>query len=255
MLHLDHIGISTRDADCLVRLLNRLTSGIPSSAEEVAGEGVRVQFYPAGSVQLELLEATAVDSPLGRHIARRGEGLHHIAFTVADIDAQMDKMRAAGFTPLSDAPRTGARNKRIFFLHPKQTESILIEFCQPASQWAITAMGLSTTLVDALLQTGRCILSRGEPHGHVVAGCDAAGDALALATAGQCTSLALYNAVCMSFADITCPLFIGTTQDMATDAIALRALWPQASLAVVPVGTPEHVLANLLTAFWDRIDD
>ncbi len=254
MLILDHIGIATVDADRVVRLLNTLTGGAPAAAEDVKGEGVRVQFYPAGYTQLELLEAANVESPLSRHIRRRGEGLHHIAFTVSNIDAQMEKMRAAGFTPLADTPQAGARGKRIFFLHPKQTGSVLIEFCQPSDQWDITPMGLSETLLTALLQTGRCRVAHAEPLGHLIAGADKAGEALRLAAAGRCVSLALHNAADISFADITCPLFIGALADVASDVLALQALWPHAKMAILPAGTPDQVLAGLLTAFWEALD-
>ena len=132
MTHLEHVGIAVSDPEAAIRLFERLLGVRPYKQERVALEGVQTHFLAAGSTKLELLEALGPDSPVARYLAKRGEGLHHLAFDVEDIDAQMQHVRAHGFTPLSEAPRPGADGKLIFFLHPKETLGVLIEFCQNA---------------------------------------------------------------------------------------------------------------------------
>ena len=130
MLRLDHVGIGTRDAAAVARLLERLLGLQTYKQERLEEEGVVAHFLRAGGAKLELLEALGPESPLDTFLAKRGEGVHHLAFEVADIRDQMQRVREAGFTPLSAAPRRGADNKLIFFLHPKETHGVLIEFCQ-----------------------------------------------------------------------------------------------------------------------------
>ena len=132
MPHLEHLGIAVRDADAVAELLHALLGERPYKQETVAREGVRTHFIAAGTAKLELLEALGPESPVARYLEKRGEGLHHLAFEVDDAEAQMARARALGLTPLSDTPRPGADGKRIFFLHPKQTHGILLEFCQTA---------------------------------------------------------------------------------------------------------------------------
>lgn len=132
MPHLEHLGIAVRDAESVAELLQALLGEPPYKQETVAREGVRTHFIAAGTAKLELLEALGPDSPVARFLEKRGEGLHHLAFEVDDVEAQLARARALGLTPLSDTPRPGADGKRIFFLHPKQTHGILLEFCQTA---------------------------------------------------------------------------------------------------------------------------
>lgn len=129
-MKLEHIGIAVDDAGNAARLFETLLGAGPYKAETVAREGVRTHFIAAGTAKLELLEALGPESPVAHYLEKRGPGLHHLAFEVADIEAQLRRLRDAGFTPLYDEPRPGADGKRIFFLHPKETQGILVEFCQ-----------------------------------------------------------------------------------------------------------------------------
>lgn len=130
MAPLEHIGIAVRDPEAARRLFGELFGLSAYKTETVEHEGVRTHFLAAGGVKLELLEALGPDSPVARHLERRGEGLHHLAFEVDDVEAAFRRARELGFEPLADAPRDGADGKRIFFLHPKQTGGVLVEFCQ-----------------------------------------------------------------------------------------------------------------------------
>ncbi len=130
MARLEHIGIAVEDAAAAARLYDALLGIAPYKQETVAREGVRTHFLATGTAKLELLEALGPDTPVARHLARRGPGLHHLAFEVPDADAAMARLRTLGFTPLSDTPRPGADAKRIFFLHPRETGGVLVEFCQ-----------------------------------------------------------------------------------------------------------------------------
>lgn len=130
MSHLEHIGIAVADAEAVADLYKTLLGSAPYKRERVDREGVQTHFIAAGSTKLELLEALGPDSPIAKYLDKRGEGLHHLAFEVDDIHAHMAYLRDNGFTPLSDEPRPGADGKLIFFLHPKQTHGVLVEFCQ-----------------------------------------------------------------------------------------------------------------------------
>jgi len=130
MPRLEHIGIAVRDAGAVARLYEALLEAMPYKTETVEREGVRTHFISAETAKIELLESLGPDSPVARFLEKRGEGLHHLAFEVADIDDAMTRLRAAGFEPLSDTPLPGADGKRIFFLHPKQTHGVLVECCQ-----------------------------------------------------------------------------------------------------------------------------
>ncbi len=141
MARLEHIGIAVREAAATAALYERLLGVAPYKVETVAREGVRTHFIDAGTAKLELLEALDKASPVAKFLDRRGEGLHHLAFEVEDIEATMTRLREVGFHPLADAPRPGADGKRIFFLHPKETGGVLVEFCRSA------ALPLDTTEV------------------------------------------------------------------------------------------------------------
>jgi len=131
---LEHVGIAVADPAPVRTLYRRLLGALPYKVEEVQDQGVATHFIAAGAAKLELLEALHDDSPIARHVARRGEGLHHLAFEVADLTAHMERLREAGFRLLQDEPQPGADGKRIVFLHPKDTHGVLVEFCesQPA---------------------------------------------------------------------------------------------------------------------------
>ena len=131
-MRLEHIGIAVDDVEPVRRLYRELLGILPYKEELVEKQRVRTHFLNAGSAKLELLEATASDSPVAKHVERRGEGLHHLAFEVDDADRAFARLRDAGYTPLGDSPTRGADGKRIFFLHPKQTHGVLVEFCESA---------------------------------------------------------------------------------------------------------------------------
>lgn len=130
MMRLEHIGIAVKDVDASVDLLEKLLQVVPYKKERVDREGVCTHFISANTAKLELLEALGPDTPVARHIEKRGQGLHHLAFEVDNIHKQLRRVQEQGFTPLSEEPRFGADGKLIFFLHPKQTGGVLIEFCQ-----------------------------------------------------------------------------------------------------------------------------
>ena len=132
---LEHLGIAVADASDAVALFERLLSVSPYKAEVVEREGVRTVFFGDGgeaghAPKLELLEALTPDSPVAAFLAKRGPGLHHVAFEVEDIEAEMSRLQGQGFRLLADAPKPGADGKRIVFLHPKSTAGVLVELCQ-----------------------------------------------------------------------------------------------------------------------------
>jgi methylmalonyl-CoA/ethylmalonyl-CoA epimerase len=125
----DHIGIAVRSLRELVPLYRALGLEV-SGAEEVPSEMVRVAFLSAGGTRIELLEPTTPDSPIGKFLATRGEGLHHISLEVEDIRATMGELAAQGFELVSREPRPGAHGNLVCFIHPKSAGGVLIELCQ-----------------------------------------------------------------------------------------------------------------------------
>ena len=130
MRKIEHIGIAVKDLQASNALFTELFGEPPYKTEEVASEGVRTSFFKAGPNKIELLEATSPDSPIAKYIEKKGEGIHHIAFDVADIRAEVARLKAAGFSILNEEPKKGADNKWVVFLHPKSTNKVLIELCQ-----------------------------------------------------------------------------------------------------------------------------
>ncbi|WP_297517030.1 methylmalonyl-CoA epimerase [Flavobacterium sp.] len=132
MQKIEHIGIAVKSL-AESNLLFEALLGVPSyKEEEVSSEGVKTSFFRNGPNKIELLEATRPDSPIAKFIEKKGEGIHHIAFDVADIEAEMERLTAAGFVLLNEQPKRGADNKLVVFLHPKSTNGVLIELCQDA---------------------------------------------------------------------------------------------------------------------------
>jgi len=132
MQKIEHIGIAVKSL-AESNLLFEALLGVPSyKEEEVGSEGVKTSFFRNGPNKIELLEATRPDSPIAKFIEKKGEGIHHIAFDVADIEAEMERLTAAGFVLLNEQPKRGADNKLVVFLHPKSTNGVLIELCQDA---------------------------------------------------------------------------------------------------------------------------
>ena len=138
MLKVEHIGIAVTHFSEAVPLYEKLLDTRCYKTEQVDSEGVNTAFFQKGETKIELLEATNEDSVIARYIARKGPGLHHIAFEVADIYAEMKRLHENGFTLLQDTPKKGADNKLICFLHPKGTEGVLIELCQEMNPAAAT---------------------------------------------------------------------------------------------------------------------
>lgn len=135
MIRVEHIGIAVNSLDISVPLFEKLLQTSCYKTETVASEGVNTAFFRQGETKIELLEAERADSPIAKFIGKKGEGMHHIAFEVADIHAEMRRLEAEGFTLLNEVPKQGADNKLVCFLHPKGTNGVLIELCQeiPAS--------------------------------------------------------------------------------------------------------------------------
>ncbi len=130
MEKLEHIGIAVKNLDESNKLFAKLFGKEHYKIEEVASEGVRTSFFEVGGVKIELLEATNADSPIAKFIEKRGEGIHHLAFEVGNIEESIHSYSNNGFTLLNQQPKSGADNKRIAFMHPKTTNSVLVELCQ-----------------------------------------------------------------------------------------------------------------------------
>lgn len=130
MKKIEHIGIAVKDLTISNALFSKLLNSSPYKIEEVVSEGVRTSFFMVGENKIELLEATNDESTIARFIEKRGEGIHHIAFEVEDILAEMARLEAEGFVLLNKEPKEGADNKLICFLHPSSTNGVLIELCQ-----------------------------------------------------------------------------------------------------------------------------
>ncbi len=130
MKRLEHIGIAVKDLKTADALYEKLLGTAPYKREEVASEGVVTSFFNNGESKIELLEAISADSPIAKFIEKRGEGIHHIAFEVEDIRAEMKRLATAGFQLLSDEPMWGAGNKLVCFIHPKSANGVLVELCQ-----------------------------------------------------------------------------------------------------------------------------
>ncbi len=130
LTNLEHVGIAVRDLAASNELFAKLLNAPPYKAEAVEAEGVTTSFFRVNESKIELLEATRPDSPIAKFIEKKGEGIHHLAFEVDDIRAEMQRLSGEGFTLLSDEPKRGADNKWVCFLHPKSTNGVLVELCQ-----------------------------------------------------------------------------------------------------------------------------
>jgi methylmalonyl-CoA/ethylmalonyl-CoA epimerase len=127
---LEHIGIAVKNLTQSNLLFAKLLGKPHYKIEEVESEGVRTSFFEVGGIKIELLEAIRADSPIAKFIEKRGEGLHHLAFSVEGIENKMNEAADNGFRSLSDKPKDGADGKKIVFLHPKATNNVLIEMCE-----------------------------------------------------------------------------------------------------------------------------
>ncbi len=130
MNKIEHIGIAVKDLTTSNELFSKLLNTSPYKNETVANEGVTTSFFKIGESKIELLEATHSESPIAKFIEKKGEGIHHIAYEVSDIYAEIQRLKAEGFIVLNEIPKKGADNKLVIFLHPKSTNGVLIELCQ-----------------------------------------------------------------------------------------------------------------------------
>ena len=130
MKKIEHLGIAVKNLEKSNLLFEKLLGAPHYKTEEVLTEGVKTSFFKSGPNKIELLEATNQESPIAKFIDKKGEGIHHIAFAVDDIEAEMKRLKAEGFTILNETPKKGADNKLVAFLHPKTTNGVLIELCQ-----------------------------------------------------------------------------------------------------------------------------
>ncbi len=130
MLKVEHIGIAVKDFANAVPLFEKLLNSSCYKTETVASENVNTAFFRQGENKIELLESATEDGVIARFIEKKGEGIHHIAFEVADIHAEMDRLKKEGFILLNESPKQGADNKLVCFMHPKTTNGVLIELCQ-----------------------------------------------------------------------------------------------------------------------------
>jgi len=127
--HVDHIGIAVKELAISVPLFEKLLNSQCYKVETVESEKVRTAFLQRGETKIELLEGLDPEGVIASFISRRGEGLHHIAFEVDDIEAEMERLKQEGFTLLHDKPRKGTDNKLVCFLHPRSTNGVLVELC------------------------------------------------------------------------------------------------------------------------------
>ena len=130
MDHIDHIGIAVKDIESAVATYEKLLNTACYKREVVEEQKVDTAFFRTGESKVELLGATSDDSVIKKYIEKRGEGMHHVAFEVNDIEAEMERLSDEGFTLLSDEPSRGADNKLVAFVHPKDNNGVLIELCQ-----------------------------------------------------------------------------------------------------------------------------
>ncbi|PCH92256.1 MAG: methylmalonyl-CoA epimerase [Bacteroidetes bacterium] len=130
MLKIEHIGIAVNDLDAANDLYKKLLGTEHYKEEVVEIEGVTTSFFKVGDSKIELLKATTANSPIAKFIENKGEGMHHIAFEVEDIYAEMERLKEQGFVMTKDTPSKGADNKLVCFVHPKSANGVLIELCQ-----------------------------------------------------------------------------------------------------------------------------
>jgi len=129
MLKPEHIGIAVKDLAASIPLFEKLLNSPCYKTELVQTENVNTAFFKAGETKIELLESTDPDGIITKFIAKKGEGMHHIAFAVQDIYAEMERLKNEGFVLLNETPKEGADNKLVCFLHPKSTNGVLVELC------------------------------------------------------------------------------------------------------------------------------
>ncbi|WP_106791049.1 methylmalonyl-CoA epimerase [Aquimarina sp. Aq78] len=127
---IEHLGIAVKDIEQANTLYEKLLGVAPYKQEAVESEAVITSFFKVGDSKIELLASTREDGPIGKFITKKGEGIHHIAFDVDDIELELDRLEKEGFQLINKTPKPGADNKLVAFLHPKSTNGVLIELCQ-----------------------------------------------------------------------------------------------------------------------------
>lgn len=137
-MKLEHLGIAVKNLEDSNSLFETLLGKAPYKIEEVASEHVKTSFFQTGDSKIELLEASSPDSAISKFIEKRGEGIHHVAFEVEDIYAEMKRLENEGFRLLNQEPKRGADNKLVCFIHPKTANGVLVELCQTIKTTADT---------------------------------------------------------------------------------------------------------------------
>lgn len=128
--NVEHIGIAVKNLETSIPLFERLLNSPCYKTESVGSESVNTAFFLKEGAKIELLESSDPDGVIAKFIAKKGEGMHHIAFEVPDIEAEMTRLKNEGFTLLNETPKKGADNKLVCFVHPKDSNGVLIELCQ-----------------------------------------------------------------------------------------------------------------------------
>ena len=132
LARIDHIGVAVEDLDAALKLYDADLDLDLVHRETVDSQGVEAVLLDVGEGHVELLRPLGPDTPVGRFLARNGPGLHHVAYQTADIEAELERLRAAGLRLIDESPRTGIRNSRVAFVHPRSTGGVLTEIVQPA---------------------------------------------------------------------------------------------------------------------------
>ena len=130
MQKIEHIGIAVKDLEASNELYRKLLGVAHYKIEEVASENVKTSFFNVGDSKIELLESTDENSAIAKFLNKKGEGIHHIAYGVSDIYAEIERLKSEGFVFINETPKPGADNKIVVFLHPKSAGGVLIELCQ-----------------------------------------------------------------------------------------------------------------------------
>ncbi len=130
-MKIDHIGIAVNELEASLPYYRDALGLKYKGREKVSDQGVEVAFLEAGDSKIELLEPLNEESPIARHLEKRGEGIHHLAFEVDDIEGKVKKMKSEGVEFIGDEPSPGAGGKKIIFVHPKSASGVLMELCQP----------------------------------------------------------------------------------------------------------------------------
>ncbi|MBI1316203.1 methylmalonyl-CoA epimerase [bacterium] len=129
MTHVEHLGIAVADLEGSIPLFEALLGTAVYKIETVESEQVRTAFLQCGPNKIELLEATGPESPIAKSLEKRGAGIHHVAFAVHDIEAEMNRLKSMGFSLLNEQPKKGADGKLVAFVHPKSAGGVLLELC------------------------------------------------------------------------------------------------------------------------------